>query len=71
MKLSKVWIGNNVSVGAESVVLYDSILEDASEMGELSLAMKGEVLSGGMAWKGIPCSGMPCSDESYISPTAI
>jgi hypothetical protein len=43
-------------VGALSVVLYDSIMEDGAKLDALSLLMKGERLPGGTAWSGIPAS---------------
>jgi hypothetical protein len=41
-------------VGAGSVVLYDSIMEDGARLDALSLLMKGERLPAGTAWAGIP-----------------
>jgi non-ribosomal peptide synthetase-like protein len=54
MKMSHVDIGAGCSVGAGSLVLYDTLMEPASRLGALSLLMKGEVLPGRTAWTGIP-----------------
>ena len=47
-------IGADCTVGADSVVLYDSKMEDGSRLDALSLLMKGETLPRGTAWAGIP-----------------
>jgi non-ribosomal peptide synthetase-like protein len=54
MKMSKLTVGDNCSVGARSVVLYDSVLEAGAELEALSLAMKGEKLPSESRWRGIP-----------------
>jgi non-ribosomal peptide synthetase-like protein len=54
MKMSYVEIGPRCSVGANSLVLYDSRMEPGSKLGPLSLLMKGEVLLTGTAWAGSP-----------------
>lgn len=54
MKISTVNIGPRCTVGAGSLVLYDTRLEEGSSLGDLSLLMKGEVLPAQTAWHGIP-----------------
>jgi non-ribosomal peptide synthetase-like protein len=54
MKMSRVQIGPRCSVGANSLVLYDTSMEPGAALGPLSLLMKGEVLPAGTAWTGIP-----------------
>jgi carbonic anhydrase/acetyltransferase-like protein (isoleucine patch superfamily) len=54
MKVSNVRIGDRCTVGAESVVLYDSIMQAGSSLGPLSLLMKGETLPAGTGWEGTP-----------------
>jgi non-ribosomal peptide synthetase-like protein len=54
LKVSRLRIGRNCVVGAGSVVLYDSIMEDGARLDALSLLMKGERLPAGTAWAGIP-----------------
>ena len=54
MKMSTVEIGHGCHLGAMSLVLYDTHLEDGSSLDELSLVMKGESLPAGTHWTGIP-----------------
>jgi len=56
LKASSLRIGADCSVGATSVVLYDSMMEDGARLDALSLVMKGETLPAGTAWAGIPAS---------------
>jgi non-ribosomal peptide synthetase-like protein len=57
MKMSTIEVGARCSVGAVSLVLYDTSMEGGASLGSLSLLMKGEMLPGGSAWEGIPASG--------------
>jgi hypothetical protein len=41
-------------VGAGSLVLYDTVLEEGAALGDLSLLMKGETLPAWSRWEGIP-----------------
>lgn len=54
MKLDTVHIGPRASVGGGAVVLYDTELAADSDLGPLSLAMKGERLPAGNAFVGCP-----------------
>jgi non-ribosomal peptide synthetase-like protein len=54
MKMSTVEIGPRCKVGAGSLVLYDTRMEERAELGDLSLLMKGEVLPKETKWEGIP-----------------
>ena len=54
MKMSTIEIGPRCSLGAGSVVLYDSCLEEAAVLRDLSLVMKGESLPGKTCWEGSP-----------------
>ncbi len=56
LKASRLRIGNGCTVGAASVVLYDSFMEDGSRLDALSLVMKGETLPAATAWAGIPAA---------------
>ena len=56
LKASWVRVGRRCAVGAGSVVLYDTEMEDGSRLDALSLLMKGETLPAGTAWAGIPAS---------------
>ncbi len=59
MKMSTVTIGNRCSVGAGSIVLYDTRMESEAQLGPLSLLMKGEVLRAGPIWQGVPARKSP------------
>lgn len=54
MKVSRIFIGKRAVVGSQSIVLYDSVMEDDTHLGDLSVLMKGEVLPAGTAWEGSP-----------------
>jgi non-ribosomal peptide synthetase-like protein len=54
MKMSTVEIGSGCSVGASSLVLYDTLMEPGAHLGPLSLLMKGESLPAGTEWAGVP-----------------
>ena len=56
LKASKLRVGADCVVGAASVVLYDSEMEDGARLDALSLVMKGERLPAGTAWLGSPAS---------------
>ncbi len=54
MKVGSVKIGARSSIGAGTIVLYDSELGDDTNIEALSLVMKGERLSPGTDWTGSP-----------------
>jgi len=54
MKIGKVEIGANSSIGAGSIILYHSKLEPHCRIEPLSLVMKGEHLPAHTHWCGIP-----------------
>jgi non-ribosomal peptide synthetase-like protein len=54
MKMSTIKIGQGVSVGPRSVVLYDTEIGAGASLDALSLVMKGESLPAGSHWRGIP-----------------
>jgi non-ribosomal peptide synthetase-like protein len=54
MKMSTIDIGASCKVGAGSLVLYDTRLEEGAALGDLSLLMKGETLPAWTSWEGIP-----------------
>ena len=54
MKIGTVKIGARSSVGAGTIVLYDSELGDDTKIEGLSLVMKGERLAPGTDWIGSP-----------------
>jgi non-ribosomal peptide synthetase-like protein len=61
MKMSTIEIGAHCEVGAGSLVLYDTRLEEGCSLDDLSLLMKGEVLPAGTAWQGIPARRAACA----------
>ena len=54
MKVGRIWIGNDVTVGAGSTVLYDTKIGDGAIIGPLTLVMKGEELPPNSDWVGSP-----------------
>ncbi len=69
MKMSTISIGHRCSLGAASVVLYDTVLDDHSALGDLSLVMKGERLPAHTRWIGTPARLAPDPTASP-APTA-
>jgi non-ribosomal peptide synthetase-like protein len=54
MKVGPVKIGKRCSIGARSIILYDSEIGDNVNMDALSLVMKGENLQPDSNWSGSP-----------------
>jgi non-ribosomal peptide synthetase-like protein len=54
MKMSTINIGPRCNVGAGSLALYDTVMEEGAALGNLSLLMKGETLPAWTRWEGIP-----------------
>lgn len=54
MKMAHLHIGDNCNIGAMSVVLYDSTLEEGATLQALSLVMKGETIPKQTQWAGSP-----------------
>ncbi|WP_201747873.1 Pls/PosA family non-ribosomal peptide synthetase [Chitinophaga vietnamensis] len=54
MKIGPIKIGRRSSVGARSIILYDSEIGDDVNLAPLSLVMKGEKLQSGTDWTGSP-----------------
>ncbi|WP_183558966.1 Pls/PosA family non-ribosomal peptide synthetase [Mucilaginibacter sp. SP1R1] len=54
MKVGSVKIGARSSIGAGSIILYDSEIGNDTKLEALSLVMKGERLSPGTDWTGSP-----------------
>ncbi len=54
MKVGRVAIGNGVSVGAFSTVLYDSHVGDYARLRPLTIVMKGESIPPHSQWEGAP-----------------
>jgi non-ribosomal peptide synthetase-like protein len=58
MKMSVVTVGAGATIGTRAIVLYDSVVGDDVCLGSLSLLMKGEHLTPGTRWRGIPAHGV-------------
>ncbi|MGA3540392.1 Pls/PosA family non-ribosomal peptide synthetase [Micromonosporaceae bacterium DT194] len=58
MKMSALRIGNGATVGTRAIVLYDAVVGDDVALGSLSLLMKGEELTPGTRWRGIPAQAV-------------
>jgi non-ribosomal peptide synthetase-like protein len=54
MKVSAVDIGARATVGSLAIALYDTTMEAESQLGDLSVLMKGERLPAKSAWEGSP-----------------
>lgn len=54
MKIGNISIGNECSIGARSIVLYDTIIGNNVKLEALSLVMKGENLSDNSCFEGCP-----------------
>ena len=54
LKASRFSIEKDCTIGATSVVLYDSVMKEGSRLDALSLLMKGEILPENTDWIGIP-----------------
>lgn len=58
MKMSVVTVGAGATIGNRAIVLYDAVVGDDVALGSLSLLMKGEHLTAGSRWRGIPAQGV-------------
>ncbi len=65
MKMSAIKVGDGCSLGAMSLVLYDSELGSDASVGDLSLVMKGETLPANTSWTGIPGRRLNRGDNPY------
>ncbi len=59
MKVGPVKIGKRCSIGARSIILYDSEIGDNVNVDALSLLMKGENLQSNSSWGGSPVRPNP------------
>ena len=53
-KVSTITISKGVNIGVGSIILYNTLMEENSTLGSLSLLMKGECLPANTQWAGIP-----------------
>ncbi len=66
-KAAELHVGTDCKVGADSVVLYDSKMEDGARLEDLSLLMKGETLPARTTWMGIPAQRADDADFDVIT----
>jgi non-ribosomal peptide synthetase-like protein len=66
MKMDDIRIGARAKVGAGSLVLYGTRMEEGAALGDLSLLMKGEVLPARTEWEGIPARPYLRNDSGKI-----
>ncbi|CAA2143004.1 Pls/PosA family non-ribosomal peptide synthetase [Hyphomicrobium sp. ghe19] len=63
-KADHIKIGDGCTVGNMAVVLYGTEMHAASNLGALSVLMKGDVLPAGTRWHGTPCEPLAAPKES-------
>ncbi|KTC91903.1 Pls/PosA family non-ribosomal peptide synthetase [Legionella cincinnatiensis] len=63
-KVSHLTINSGCNVGADSIILYNTLMEENSTLGSLSLLMKGERLPENTHWAGIPAQSAAPSFSS-------
>jgi non-ribosomal peptide synthetase-like protein len=69
MKVGRVFVGDGVTIGAGSTVLYDTFVSDYARLGPLTLVMKGEQIPAHSEWVGAPAE--PKADvETVIAKAA-
>ena len=56
MKIDHVRIGQRVTMGPRSAVLYSAVVGDNAQLGALTLVMKGEFIPAASSWKGCPAA---------------
>ncbi len=56
MKIDHVRIGQRVTMGPRSAVLYSAVVADNAQLGALTLVMKGEFIPAASSWKGCPAA---------------
>ncbi|MEA2832955.1 MAG: hypothetical protein QOG66_1157 [Methylobacteriaceae bacterium] len=54
MKIGRVHVGDGVTVGAGSTILYDTYVGDYARLGPLTIVMKGEEIPAHTEWIGAP-----------------
>ncbi|MEV6162484.1 Pls/PosA family non-ribosomal peptide synthetase [Streptomyces sp. NPDC052052] len=71
MKMSTVSVGSAASIGPRAIVLYDTTVGADVRLGALSLVMKGERLTPGTSWQGLPAEGLtaPADRSTPAEPT--
>ncbi|CUG02114.1 Hypothetical protein, putative [Bodo saltans] len=68
MKIEPLTIGDRVSIGALSIVLYNTTIERGCTIGPLSLVMKGESYPAGTHWEGVPAQRRAVPGVMAVAP---
>ena len=68
MKVGTISIGKRCSVDCGAIILYNTQLQDGSQVGPLSLVMKGETIPTKASWAGSPAQ--PVTTKSALPPPA-
>ena len=63
MKVGRITIGDGVSIGSGSTVLYEANVGNFAEIGLLTLVMKGEAIPQGTSWVGAPAQAVQTEQE--------
>ncbi len=71
MKVGRIWVGQDVTIGAGSTVLYDTHLGDGAIIGPLTLVMKGEELPSDSSWVGSPAQPVEVLKAIAVANEAI
>ncbi len=71
MKVGRIKIGSDVTIGAGSIVLYDTTIGNGTQIGPLTLVMKGEALPDRSAWVGSPAQPMARSIKPLVPAEAV
>ncbi len=70
MKIGRIKVGDDVTIGAGSTVLYDTQVGDGAHIGPLTLVMKGESLPQRSSWVGSPAQPMK-RPRSVVEATSV
>ena len=70
MKVGRVRIGDGVTVGAGSTVLYDTHVGDFARLGPLTLVMKGESIPAHSEWVGAPAEPKAAAATAPVARAA-
>lgn len=70
-KVSNVTINSGCNIGIGSIVLYNTVMEDNSALGSLSLLMKGECLPENTDWAGIPAQSTLVGTSHKQAPQTV
>ncbi len=70
MKVGRVKVGDGVTIGAGSTVLYDTHVGDFARLGPLTLVMKGESIPADSEWVGAPAEPKGSAEQATFSAAA-